>query len=114
MRTVHVNRRALAFTILIGAGIVFLTFSHVSSSLNLQQPENPQIGRDALLRRKAEQQNEGKKPAESENADHQDADVAAEKHEDFIDEPRKHPETDDNQHKSGNQLNSFILIQLFA
>jgi hypothetical protein len=103
MRTVHFNRRALVLTLLIGAGIIVLTISHVSSSLSSQQSsETPPIGRDVLLRRKAEEQqnNDKKRPAESENADHQDADVAAEKHEDFIDEPRKHPEADD-RHKSG-------------
>jgi hypothetical protein len=99
MRTVHFNRRALALALLIGTGIVVLTISHVSSTLSQTSSTKAPLGRDALARRRVEDQHaeEPKKPADS--VDHQDADVAAEKHEDFIDDPRKPPENDP--HKSG-------------
>lgn len=98
MRTVHFNKRALALIIFIGASIVLLTISHISSTIGLSS-KNAAVGRDVVARRRIEDQHkdEQKKPAES--VDHQDADVAAEKHEDFIDDPRKPPE--DDQHKSG-------------
>jgi hypothetical protein len=95
MRTVRFNRRALTITALIAIGLLLLTISHVSSTFRQQVPaENVQIGRDALLRRRVEDEklNDPKKLIDNDNADHQDADIAAEKHDDFVDEPRKHVE----------------------
>jgi hypothetical protein len=102
MRTVHFNKRAVALTLLIGAGVILLTIVHITSSTNFTRLESVVVPRDVIERRKLEE----KVKALPVEVDHHDPDVAAEKHEDFIDEPRKHPETDD--HKSGKLEESNI------
>jgi hypothetical protein len=111
MRTVHFNRRALAVTILVGAAIILLTISHLSSTLGQTSKDTFPLGRDALARRRIEDQQVGDQKKPTDSIDHRDADVAAEKHEDFIDDPRKPPEED--QHKSGKYF-KYLQFKCFV
>ncbi|KAI6186259.1 Alpha-1,2-Mannosidase [Aphelenchoides besseyi] len=96
MRTVHFNRRAVAFAVLIVGAVLVLTVSHIHASLATQTHdlgsgahEEPLLARDILNRRKAEEQAAA---AQNQKVDETEAKQDAREHEDVIKEPRKNPE----------------------